>query len=295
MPAANLRTQLTATESLITACLKLLAGEIERAIGDRGHFLGDGYGAEHTNHIFEMHPYTEADCDCGHDAAEWKLEETIPHEQGCSELTEQDLADLEALIASSCSCSRAKSVAAWYAEHDHNPACVIVRPNFLHRPTGVEVRWTKYIGRSMQVTGPQQFAHDWMDVIGSCVDSLTPSLAKQADPISELADHLVDQDTAMHSALVRARVASGLTVEQVAERMGVSVDTVRQFERYDADPNLSTIRRYALAVGARVSHTVNATGGVSACSQAEAAAGAAVPVLFKTLAELGMTSTADRR
>ncbi len=42
-----------------------------------------------------------------------------------------------------------------------------------------------------------------------------------------------------------------LTQADVAERMGVSQPTVAEFERYDANPTLSAIRRYALAVGAR--------------------------------------------
>jgi transcriptional regulator with XRE-family HTH domain len=34
--------------------------------------------------------------------------------------------------------------------------------------------------------------------------------------------------------------------------MGVSQPTVAGFERYDANPTLSTLRRYALAIGARL-------------------------------------------
>jgi len=38
--------------------------------------------------------------------------------------------------------------------------------------------------------------------------------------------------------------------------MGVSQPTVAGFERYDANPRLSTVRRYTLAVGARLCTTV---------------------------------------
>ncbi len=48
----------------------------------------------------------------------------------------------------------------------------------------------------------------------------------------------------------------GLTQEQVAERMGVSQPAVAAFERYDANPTLATIRRYALAVHASIEHIV---------------------------------------
>ncbi|UIP57673.1 hypothetical protein DSM26151_05380 [Agromyces marinus] len=47
-----------------------------------------------------------------------------------------------------------------------------------------------------------------------------------------------------------------LTQETIAERMGVSQPTVAAFERYDANPTLATVRRYALAVGASIDHVV---------------------------------------
>ncbi|MDR2374222.1 MAG: helix-turn-helix domain-containing protein [Bifidobacteriaceae bacterium] len=53
------------------------------------------------------------------------------------------------------------------------------------------------------------------------------------------------------------RRAKGLTQAQVAERMGVTQPTVAQLERYDANPTLSTLRRYALAVGASTSTSVS--------------------------------------
>lgn len=54
--------------------------------------------------------------------------------------------------------------------------------------------------------------------------------------------------------LVRVRLHSGLTVEQVAERMGIGpTQVVDQIERPESDPHLSTLRRYARAVGALVS------------------------------------------
>ncbi|VXB36195.1 hypothetical protein PSCLAVI8L_130563 [Pseudoclavibacter sp. 8L] len=44
---------------------------------------------------------------------------------------------------------------------------------------------------------------------------------------------------------------------EVGARMGVSQATVSGFEHYDANPTLSTIRRYAMAVGARLEIKVN--------------------------------------
>ncbi|WP_082369026.1 helix-turn-helix domain-containing protein [Arthrobacter sp. ERGS1:01] len=57
--------------------------------------------------------------------------------------------------------------------------------------------------------------------------------------------------------LIEMRHHHGLTQELVAERMGVSQPTVAAFERYDSNPTLSSIRRYALAVHARVQNTIS--------------------------------------
>ncbi len=54
--------------------------------------------------------------------------------------------------------------------------------------------------------------------------------------------------------LVAMRVQHKLKQGVVAERMGVSQSAVSQFERYDSNPKLSTVRRYALAVGARIEY-----------------------------------------
>jgi DNA-binding XRE family transcriptional regulator len=64
--------------------------------------------------------------------------------------------------------------------------------------------------------------------------------------------------SARHGAidsLLRAREAGGLTQAEVARRMGVKQPTVSQFETEDSDPRLSTLQRYARAVGLRVSIT----------------------------------------
>ncbi len=58
------------------------------------------------------------------------------------------------------------------------------------------------------------------------------------------------------AALIKARQEQGLSQKDVAERMSVAQPTVAGFERHDNDPKLSTIRRYAHAVGATISHTV---------------------------------------
>jgi len=57
--------------------------------------------------------------------------------------------------------------------------------------------------------------------------------------------------------LAQVRKQNGLTIEQVAERMGYNPDdVVREFESVNSDPTLSGFRRYAFSVGALVRRDV---------------------------------------
>lgn len=68
-------------------------------------------------------------------------------------------------------------------------------------------------------------------------------LDRRADLLIEAKDSLLKQ-------LVDLRKHHGLSQQKVADRMGVSQPTVAAFERYDANPTLSSIARYAMAVEA---------------------------------------------
>lgn len=59
--------------------------------------------------------------------------------------------------------------------------------------------------------------------------------------------------------LVKARRSRGLSVEEVAERIGATVAEVQSFESSDSDPEMSFVRRYALAVGATIDYRVETT------------------------------------
>lgn len=63
--------------------------------------------------------------------------------------------------------------------------------------------------------------------------------------------------------LIERRKERELTQEEVADRMGVTQSAVSQFERYDANPKLSTVLRYANAVGALIDHEVHLDEGTS--------------------------------
>lgn len=77
----------------------------------------------------------------------------------------------------------------------------------------------------------------------------------ESDPVARLAEELVNEDDRFLGELIELRRRT-MTQQEVADRLGISRPAVAAFERYDADPRLSTVRRYALAIRAHVSHTV---------------------------------------
>ncbi len=90
----------------------------------------------------------------------------------------------------------------------------------------------------------------------SASPAMPASPVPSAGAIRARAKVLAREDYAMRSDLVALRRQAGLTQKQVAERMGVTQQAVHKLERYDSDPKLSTVRRYANAVGALIEHRV---------------------------------------
>ena len=70
------------------------------------------------------------------------------------------------------------------------------------------------------------------------------------ESLERRADLLVDAKDRLLEDLVSLRKEHKLSQQTVAERMGVSQPTVAAFERYDANPTVSSIIRYAMAVNA---------------------------------------------
>lgn len=83
-----------------------------------------------------------------------------------------------------------------------------------------------------------------------------PMSVEDPRTIARRADALVEDHEQLLSSLIELRKKHRLSQSVVAERMGVSQPTVAGFERYDANPTLSTIRRYAVSVGARLRTSV---------------------------------------
>lgn len=81
-----------------------------------------------------------------------------------------------------------------------------------------------------------------------------------ASPETALAKALAQEDQHLLHTLVMRRRALGLSQSAVAERMGVSQAAVSLFERVGNDPHLSTVRRYARALGVLVRHQVDTDG-----------------------------------
>ena len=71
-----------------------------------------------------------------------------------------------------------------------------------------------------------------------------------------LATDLAISDRELLMDLVRLRRSLRMSQEEVATRMGIKQPTLAKFESMDSDPKLSTLRRYALALGALVRHEI---------------------------------------
>lgn len=88
-------------------------------------------------------------------------------------------------------------------------------------------------------------------------------VAASMNPVRARAKVLARESRQMRTALIEARRAQGMTQSDVAEMLGVSQQAVQKFERYDADPRLSTLERYANAVGVLIRHRVEEDRGQS--------------------------------
>ncbi|MGB3772875.1 MAG: helix-turn-helix transcriptional regulator [Rhodococcus sp. (in: high G+C Gram-positive bacteria)] len=90
-----------------------------------------------------------------------------------------------------------------------------------------------------------------MDMFDEIEDTLG---IESVDPAYTLALDLVAADRDFLEALIALRLKKGITQTQVAERLGRNKSSVSNFEQLGSDPHLSTVRRYAAAVGVRYSH-----------------------------------------
>lgn len=78
----------------------------------------------------------------------------------------------------------------------------------------------------------------------------------EAELVKARAKGLAREDRELKAALLRIRQEAGLTHDDLACIMGVTQQAVDELERYDSDPEVSMLRRYANAVGAVYEHHV---------------------------------------
>ena len=72
------------------------------------------------------------------------------------------------------------------------------------------------------------------------------------DPDLPQAYPRVDEELTLIEALIRARTAARLTLEQLAGRLGTTQSAVARLEGGRVSPSFATLRRYAAATGTRL-------------------------------------------
>lgn len=90
-----------------------------------------------------------------------------------------------------------------------------------------------------------------MDDIDLFVDGVSETAAER------LALELAREDQQLVVRLIELRKERDLSQEDIANLLGVSQATISSFERLGNDPHLSTVRRYARALGVMVRHHVD--------------------------------------
>jgi hypothetical protein len=148
------------SEDALSEALRELTGIIDP---EGGYGLGgpDGYGANFENEVFMMHRF----CWCESESCPWCM--------GCmceaSEKTGmiRHYGDDGKLAGGECGyCHGTRHV-------DKGAEPGMGAPNFWHKPSGLKVWWYKWIGRGMEVRGPE--GADLIRIIDECKASYRAS------------------------------------------------------------------------------------------------------------------------
>ena len=157
---------------------------------------------EFENDTFKLTPYYWGDCTCDYDNREHEWLINNRHEYGCYYYDYQKVKNhfpsvldrnryLNEVIkpiyikhgfdttgkdwwhgfSIRCDCGRDERFEKWSAENYHSGDCLLVKPNFLHKPTGFEIKWYKYPLRDSYMNQDitiEQFAK----IIDDCIKSL---------------------------------------------------------------------------------------------------------------------------
>jgi ribosome-binding protein aMBF1 (putative translation factor) len=82
-----------------------------------------------------------------------------------------------------------------------------------------------------------------------------------ADPIelpsvTRVAEANVENATTILKELNRSWTESGISIEELADRVGITVESAELIRQYDYDPTMSEIRRLANALGVTIEYEV---------------------------------------
>lgn len=86
------------------------------------------------------------------------------------------------------------------------------------------------------------------------LDDLLPDEFNTPDALA--ARRAATEDQNLLVALIAARRDAGIPRDELAARAGLTPSEVADFERLGHDPHMSTVRRYARALGVTVRHTL---------------------------------------
>lgn len=154
------------------------------------------YGG-YENDVFSAHPYYWGDCTCGHadQAAAWCR--ANKHAASCYYTAQRaipwNFADLAAVTDEKlkalcrqhgipwndgkgcrvhCTCGYAGKWQAFYAEYSHAADCKLEVPNFVYKPTGLELHWYKYPFRGTTANQRVESYDVLCEMVKHCVCSL---------------------------------------------------------------------------------------------------------------------------
>jgi len=174
------------------------------------------------NNTFIIFPYYWGDCTCGHDELEIEWDENNKHGPACYQRDYRKLVDnhkhnvpdhlVEQLCAKHgidyndgwgsaihCTCDHQKKWIEFCENHSHDEECPLVKPNFVFKPTGLEVQWYKYPFRD-SYSNMRISKEEIAEVVLVCLNSLTdmPKLASCFEKdLEKLKDKLQDYDFAV--------------------------------------------------------------------------------------------------
>jgi len=155
------------------------------------------YGVEFENDTFSVFPYYWGGCTCGFEEMRSEWVNSQSHSPGCYQEEYDRLpydgkhkwnkaeGAVEALCAKwgiewndglgsavHCTCGFDFAVHLWFFDHDHDPACPIVRPNFHYKVRDFRIDWYKYPLRDSYASRDISL-DEFHDIIDNCIASVS--------------------------------------------------------------------------------------------------------------------------